>query len=400
MKKVDEKKFHRLYGKKIRRVNYQSDDFGDYALMVLLCGLVMYITYGANQIFSMVTFAMCAFMVITFPLRHGMRLAWPILLKRPQEIIFAIVHKMQNLRLVYLLALGILLLENYAIFLTPDLPHRTELMREIAMWLFWIHFASITAYRTYIFFCHLLKKEHVRTVLMESVWKNLLLKQKNMTLHIWHAYFTGILTHLAVIAPWYLVITYLNFSIYFLPVICALNLLTLWLYLKTANEIIYREHWLGHNMELDFVYAHGPHHDAIPSAMIGTSGTGILEGFFRIVSFPNPFYNPLVAMFYYTLEITFDIYLHQYIPGVFPGPPRSVFEVVQHSRHHFGKVEPYGLSAKLVPSTSPEGLKGYNFLPDEFRNSAMLDEQLNGFKWNNREQNWYLNLVDKYSQNR
>ena len=401
MSEVDEKKIHKLYGKKKRRVSYQSGDFLDYIIMSLFCAFTLYLTFGPDAIISIVGLVICAFMVVIFPFRHGMEFKIPMILRRPQEILYTIIHKILSIKLVYLLSVGLLLLENYLIFLTPDLHHNVKLMREIAIWLFYIHFISITLYRTYILVCHLNKKEHVRTVLMESVWKNQLLKTKSITLEIWHAYFTGILTHILLIAPWYLVITYLNFSILFLPLIFILNILIQWIFLKKINEMFYREHWLGHNAEIDFVYFHGPHHDAIPSALIGVAGNGFLEGPSRgVISFPTPFYNPILAMLLYTIEIKGDMDIHQYIPGVFPTLPREFMEVTQHSRHHFGKVEPLGFAIKVEKSNPSEFIqKRFKFFPDEFKNSAILDEQLNEFKWENSDHKWYLNLVDKYGKN-
>ena len=40
--------------------------------------------------------------------------------------------------------------------------------------------------------------------------------------------------------------------------------------------------------EVEFVYLHGTHHDAIPCALIGVGENGHLEGVFRqIIGFPS-----------------------------------------------------------------------------------------------------------------
>jgi len=395
---VNSDKLHKIYGKKTRRINYQAGDFIDYAIQISLCGFIVYSTYGAYHWILYPGSFICAFLVITFPLRNGIAIKMPVLLKRPTEIIYSFLHKIEGVSFIYVIAVSILFLENYLIYLTPDLPHQTELMKKIAIWTFWIHYASLSAYRTIIFIHHLVKKEHVRMVLMESVWKNLLLRQKSITLHLWHAYFTGELNHLILIAPCFLIITHLKFSILFFPVVLVLNGLTYWKFLEKMNELFYREHWLGHNLELDFLYYHGPHHDAIPSSLIGTS-TGFLEGFLRnVISFPNPFFQPVLAIIIYSIEMKYDMDAHQFIPGVFPEQRRALLEVTQHSRHHYGKVEPFGLAINYESSNPSEYLrKRFRLMPEKFKKSALLDEQLNGFKWANKEQKWFLSLADKYS---
>jgi hypothetical protein len=48
----------------------------------------------------------------------------------------------------------------------------------------------------------------------------------------------------------------------------------------------------------------------------------------------------------HTSAVKIDIDSHQYIPGIFPMSPTAVHEVTQHSIHHFGRLEPYGLAVK------------------------------------------------------
>jgi hypothetical protein len=220
----------------------------------------------------------------------------------------------------------------------------------------------------------------------------------SVALHIVHAYFTGMLTHIAYLIPWYLVINYFNFSLILLPITCVAAFFIQQASVKRLNDWFYRDHWLSHNSEFDFVYLHGSHHDAIPSALIGVAGNGYLEGFFRgALAFPIPFYNPVIAAIVYTFDIKSDMDLHQYIPGIFPKLSKEFYSVIQHSLHHYGKVEPYGFAINLdQPNISDETKKRFKILPDELKYSIKLDEQLTGYEWHNARFKWFMDLVEKY----
>lgn len=393
------KHFHLLFGVRKPRISYQKKDFIDYALMTLVTALVIYFTYGPGNLMSVFGIALCGYMIAAFPVRHGFELRMPLIMRRPQDILYMAVYKIRNIKSFYFLTVGLLVLENYLIYLTPGLPHKLELTHSIAVYLFYAHFGLITVYRTIILGAHLYKKEHVREVLMESAWKNRVAKPRSITLEILHAYFTGVLTHIVLIAPWYIVIAYFEYSLVFLPVVCVLDIIINLRFLKVMNAWFYRDHWLGHNSEFEFLYLHGTHHDAIPSGLIGVAGNGHLEGFLRhAMAFPTPFFNPLISCLVYTIDVKKDIEVHQYIPGVFPQLSREFQEVTQHSTHHFGRVEPYGFAVKLdQPGVSEDLKKEFKMMPDELRNSARLDEQL-GFKWDNHRHKWYLGLLDKYQK--
>lgn len=390
--------FHKLYGTRKQRMNYQDKDFLDYAFMLLLCALASWGAYGISHPLAIATFAMCAFTLAMFPRRHGIKLTRPLILRRPQDLVFLVVHKIQNIRGPHLLALALLIAENMFIELTPTLPHKVELMHTIALYAFGAHFALISAYRTVILVAHLQKRDLVREILMQSVWRSRLEKQPSITLEIVHAYVTGMLTHIVFLAPWFMVITYSRFSVLALPVTVVAAVLIQQRFAKRVADWFYRDHWLGHNAELDFIYLHGPHHDAIPSGLIAVAGNGFLEGYFRgLVGFPTPLLNPVMAALFYSIDVKIDIDSHQFIPGVYPKLPREFYEVTQHSTHHFGRLEPYGFAINLsVPNISEETKKKFKFLPDELKFSIRQDEQLTGYEWNNDRHRWFLALVDKY----
>ena len=391
MKKNDPAVFHKLYGVKKTRIAYHGRDFLDYLLMVLLSAIVIRFSYGFGHVMSIAGLALCAFTLAVFIVRHGVKFRVPVILKRPQDVLYMLAYKLQNLKPMYFIALGLLLLENVLIAATPNLPHHVELMRTIAFCLFYAHFISITAYRTAILVDHLAKRELVREVLMQTPWKRVVNEKTNITLEIAHAYCTGLLTHIILIAPWYLVISYSSYSVIFLPLACLINTIVHWKWTKALNAWFYRDHWLGHNSELEFLYLHGTHHDAIPSGMIAVSGNGLLEGFLRFtIGAPTSFYNPVISFLIYVVEVKSDIDRHQYIPGVFPRLSRRMMEIFQHSTHHYGLLAPYSIGMKLGKSNG--------WYPDQVINSIRLDEELTGFKWDNPIQRRILSLYDKYQK--
>jgi hypothetical protein len=348
---------------------------------------------------SIVGLALCAFTLAMFVVRHGVEFRAPMILRRPQDVLYMFVYKLRNLRPAWFIALGALLLENFLIAATPNLPHHVELMRTVAHWLFYAHFMSITIFRTAILIDHLAKKELIREVLMQTPWKRIVNEKTNITLEISHAYVTGLLAHILLIAPWYLVITHASFSALFLPAVLLINVIVHAKWMKAINSWFYRDHWLGHNSELEFIYLHGMHHDAIPSALIAVGENGFLEGFMRYtIGAPDPFYNPVVSFLAYMYEVANDVYTHQYIPGVFPRLPREFIEIAQHSTHHFGKLEPYGFAMKAEQLSMTGGFEKVMRLPDELSNSIKLDEELTGFRWDNPTYRKTLSLYDKYQR--
>ena len=389
--------FHRLYGRKKLKVTYYGSDFLDYALMILLNALVIIFSYGFSSAMSISGLALCIFMFVAFIVRHGVELKIPVILRQPQEIAYMLVYKLQNLRLVYFIALGLIVLENFLIAATPNLPHHVELMRKIAFSLFYIHFIFITIFRTVSLIDHLAKRELVREVLMQTPWRRVIKEKTNIILEIMHAWCTGILTHIVSIAPWYLIITFFKFSVIFLPVICVINLIIQLKWYQLFNAWFYRDHWLGHNSEFEFTYLHGPHHDAIPCGMIALSDNGFLEGFTRfMIGSPVPFYNPIISFIVYTFDIKTDIDLHQYIPGIFPKLSKREIEGLQHSTHHYGPLEPYSLGSKELEGPEQHVNRNKWIFPDELRNAIKLDEELTGFRWDNPTYRRTLRLWDKY----
>jgi hypothetical protein len=399
MKAPDPARFHRLFGVRTPRIAYRRTDFVDYALMILLCAAVITVAYGQSaRLMLGLGIALCLFMVASFCVRNGCSVGVPFILKRPQDVLYTIAYKIENLPLAYFGAAAVLALENYLIFLTPGLPHHVELMRVTAIWLFYAHFLLLLAYRTVSLIDHWHKRGQVKEVLLQSSWKRVALRWKDMRYEIVHAYLTGVLAHVVLIAPWYFIITHVRFSVLFMPVVCVVNVIMTLRFFRVVNAWFYRDHWLGHNSELEFLYLHGPHHDAIPSGLIGVAGNGFLEGLFRhALAYPTPFFNPVVAFLANSFEVKRDMDFHQYIPGIFPKVRREYRQVGQHSTHHFGRLEPYSFGIKLdQPGVSAAFRQMFGRLPDEFTNGIRLDEQLNQFEWDNPRRRWYVEICRKY----
>jgi hypothetical protein len=390
--------FHKLYGPRGPRVTFYKKDFLDYLLMIALSAFVLIISYGPRHVMTIAGVALCVLTLATFVVRHGVELRVPVLLRRPQDVLYMAAYKLRNLKPAYFIALGLLLLENALIAATPNLPHHVDGMRIVAIYLFYIHILVITAYRTRILIDHLRKKDLIREVLSQTAWKRVVAGKRSITLEIVHAYTTGILTHIIMIAPWYLIIRYASFSVIFLPVVCLMNVGIHLKWMRGYNRWFYRDHWLGHNSELEFLYLHGTHHDAIPSGLIAVAENGFLEGYLRFtIGWPLPFYNPVICFGLLMYDVKNDIELHQYIPGVYPRLSRRVMEVFQHSTHHYGSLEPYSVGAGLDrPGVTEAFKKRFRRVPDEIMNSIRLDEELNGFKWDNPTYRRTLSLYDQY----
>lgn len=396
MKSLDKEFFHKLYGQRKPRITYFKKDFLDYSIMSVLTVLIVFFAFGPRNPVSAIALFIGLYSIIAFSIRHGVRFRVPIILTAPQNVLFAFIYKIQNIKPVYLLALVVLLLENYVIYLTPSWPHKVDLMRQLGFGLLYLHLFVFFLYRTAILVALLKKKKLVHEFLCQTSWKSFLSKQPVIELEIIHAYFSGLLTHIVFVVPWYLVLKYFDFSILFIVLVVPLNLFTQLKYLYVHNEWFYRDHWLGHNSEVEFVYLHGTHHDAIPCGLIGVAGNGHLEGVMRMVGFPTQFFNPIAAFLTFSVLVKQDMDLHQYIPGVYPKLPRLLHEVSQHSTHHFGSLEPYSVGLKYDQPHITKAVSDAAKFPDVVKNSIVLDEQLSDFEWHSSKYRKYLALFDQY----
>jgi hypothetical protein len=75
--------------------------------------------------------------------------------------------------------------------------------------------------------------------------------------------------------------------------------------------------------------------------------------------------------------------------------------VSQHSTHHYGSIEPYSFGIKVDQPELPERYRNlFAGMPDTLKNSAKLDEELTGFKWDNPTHRRTINLYDQYHAQR
>lgn len=398
MNEADAGKYHWMLGTRQARTVYYRKDFIDYTLMCIANAALVAVSFGPRHPLAWLGVALSLLMAASFARRHGIAINTPLILKRPQDALYMALYKLANIRLVWFAALALLAAENLFIHLTPSWPHHTDLMRTIGTWLLIIHFVALSAYRTVILIAHLRRTELIREILMQTAWRKAIDEKTGMTWEVFHAYFTGMLAHVVMLAPSFLVLRYAEFSVLALPVTLALNVL---LYVKwgnTFNDWFYRDHWVAHNSELEFVYLHGPHHDAIPSGLIGCSGNGFIEGYFRqALGSPMPFYNPAFSAVSFSLDVLGDIDMHQYIPGIFPKMTLEDLHAIHHSIHHYGRIEPYSFGVKFDhPNVSDAYRKKNRFLPEQMKNSIRIDERLNGFDWNNPTFRQIVSLFEKY----
>ena len=166
--------YHKLYGTKTMRkprTVYYKKDFIDYTIMMVMTALVIGVSYGLRHFMSIAGYAICAFMVGAFAVRHGVEIQVPVLFRDPGELFWVWVYKLRNLRPIYFVALGVLLLENIVIWLTPNLPHHSDWIRQGAIYLFYVNIVGITVYRTISLIDHLRKREMVREILMQTPWR-------------------------------------------------------------------------------------------------------------------------------------------------------------------------------------------------------------------------------------
>lgn len=396
---------HRTFGRRKPNIAYAASDFVDYVLMNAIVVALAAWVFGLPHPLTIVSAILAFFMIVAFPIRHGLRLAFPVILRRPQEIVFSFVYKILNVRTPLLVAACLALSEQLFMHLTPGLPHASSVMRTAGLTAFYVSFAVVTLFRTRSLLDHLAKRELVREVLSRySIWKKAV-ASTSPTFEIAHAYVSGVLSHLAMVAPWYLALTRLEHSVIFLPFGLVASVLVYRAFffrrefrewesrkrksakaavpfdeprpemLGTVASWFYRDHWVGHNSELEFVYLHGSHHDSIPVGLLATGEHGHLEGFLRYCfGYPTFFLSPIWPLFEITVLLILNIGTHQYVPGIFP-------YCFWHSRgnvhflHHFGRLVPYGVTTTGRPE---------------------IDIALNGYDPDNAGRKTWQSLVDEY----
>src|SRR3954453_10097897 len=108
MAKPNAEAFHRLYGPRKPRTCYYRRDFLDYTLMIVATALVAGLSFGFRHWMALVSYGLCAFMVSTFIVRHGVELRVPLIVRRPQDLLYMVVYKVLNLKPQWFIAAGLL----------------------------------------------------------------------------------------------------------------------------------------------------------------------------------------------------------------------------------------------------------------------------------------------------
>ena len=240
-------------------------------------------------------------------------------------------------------------------FLRPALAGTKWLNPFPWQWFVWVSFLIVTAFRVAVLIAHLLRASVVREVLESSTQKKAIAKF-SIQQHIFHAFVTGMGAHLSLVAPAVLFYRWTSPSILREGLLIAG--LLLWKAiarpLKKRNLIekpiiighrmFYENHGLAHRSRFFFTVFHGHHHDAIPSALIGSAGgTGFLENVDRTLTWLEPLNSIVVQQYNWMYSIAFDMVVHQYIPGVFPPAKVTVIGRAHHVTHHFGSALPLGM---------------------------------------------------------
>jgi hypothetical protein len=271
-------------------------------------------------------------------------------------------------------------------FLRPALAGTKWLDPFPWQWAVWVAFLIVTAFRGVILVAHLLRVSVVREVLESSAQKKAIAKF-SIRQHILQAFVTGMLAHLSLVAPAVLFYTWTSPSIlreglliagYFLWRAIAHPLKKRKLIERPGiihHRLFYDNHKLAHRSRFFFTVFHGHHHDAIPSALIGSAGgTGFLENFDRTLTWLDPLNSIVVQQFDMIYSMAIDMVVHQYIPGVFPFAKVTVTGRAHHVTHHFGSALPLGMI-----------YDGY--IEDRDMN--------NGYKPDNPVTRWFLTEVER-----
>lgn len=370
-------------------ITYRKEDFPLYLLSLLVPGILIVpaLPHRGAQVA-----VVCAlvYLAVVFVIRHGatfdasvVRVAlegaasYPAVLARGWRTAR---HAVIPVAVIFALALGAEQL------LRPSLAGTTWLRPFPWQWAVWVPFLLLTLFRVVILIAHLLRASVVRDVLNASPQRKSI-EILSIHQHIFHAFVTGMVAHLSLVAPCAL------FFIWTEPSILREGLLvagyTAWSGIalplrkrkilkrpgSIANRLVYQNHHIAHQSRFYFTVFHGHHHDAIPSALIGSAaGTGFLENADRAMTTLEPLKSILIVQVTWAYVIAFDMVVHQYIPGVFPFATPTVTGVSHHVTHHFGRALPLGIV---------------------FRGYIEPGDMTNGYKPDNAVTRWFLSEVER-----
>ncbi|MGZ8862984.1 MAG: hypothetical protein ACXW5J_22635 [Thermoanaerobaculia bacterium] len=360
-------------------MQYRAEDFALYLLGLLLAGLL--ITPALPHPIAQAAFlASLAYLAIFFVIRHGAKFE-PSVIRASLEGIARypgmLLRNWWTARSAIIpIALIFVLAVTTESMLSPGLVGTRWLKPFPWPWVIWTAFLIVTLFRIVILVAHLLRASVVREVLERSTQKSTI-RVFSITNHIFQAFVTGMVAHLSVVAPCVLFFMWTD------PTNLREALLIAGFAIWTAiarplrkrgilekpgilsHRLVYENHKIAHQSRFFFAVFHGHHHDAIPSALIGSAGgTGFFENVDRALTWLEPMTSIVVKQFGWAYGIAFDMVVHQYIPGVFPFAKITVIGRAHHVTHHFGSALPLGLiyDGYIEPRDMENGYKPDNVL--------------------------------------
>jgi hypothetical protein len=93
----------------------QASDFGDYLIMLVATSIVSTLCYGAFHALNLLAIAMCVFLAIAFPVRHGVVWRVPTVVAEPYHALCVLWCKADNVTPSLPLAAALTLLERVAL---------------------------------------------------------------------------------------------------------------------------------------------------------------------------------------------------------------------------------------------------------------------------------------------
>ncbi len=354
---------------------YVADDFILYVFSLVIFGAVATVAIQPTWLL-MTVFSALAYMLVFFIFKHGVKLDWssiPLIIK--ESIYYPVVFYKElapHLLILSPLYVSFALALLAEAFFAPKLGGAFWRHPFPYLAIFYVNFGVITLFRTFILFSHLRRHAFVQEFLENTTWKQAI-KGIDIRFSIIHCYITGLLSHLGLLLP---ALAFWRFTspTYFREaalIVFYLLLQSTYSYMKgltengTAIQVdsfykwFTKNHEFQHNSRFYFTIFHGHHHDAIPSSLLASSDAGFNDGINRSLA-RLWFLNSVIVLLLgkqLNGNLT-DIFLHQYIPGLFPYSRFVLEKRTHHAMHHYGSLRPY--AAGTMPYLQYDINNGYD----------------------------------------
>ena len=374
-------------------MQYRAEDFPLYLLSLVLTAVLIYpaLPHRGEQVALL---AGLAYLAVFFVVRHGARFeraafraVFDGVIRYPG--ILARSWRTGRDAVVPIIVIFVLALTGERL-LQPALAGTWWLRPFPWQWAIWGPFLFLALFRVSILVAHLLRASVVREVMERSPQRKTI-AVFSIHNHIVQAFVTGMVSHLALVAPCVLFFlwtrpTRLREALLIAGVILwagiARPLYKRGILLRPGlihNRLLYQNHIIAHQSRFYFTVFHGHHHDTLPSALIGSAaGTGFLENADRVLTWFDPLYSIVLMQLKWTYMMGFDMVVHQYIPGVFPFAKPTVAGTAHHVTHHFGSALPLGIifSGYIEPQDMENGYRPNNTITRWFLSEVAQREGL------------------------